>query len=45
MEGSPITRHRKKPRKIIDETIKKDLNFNGLTIDIIYTMTSSDLSS
>ena len=37
MEGSPIARHKGRLKKIIGETIKKDLDFNGL--NIIYDQT------
>ena len=36
MEGSPIARGKEKPRKIIYETIKRDLDINGLNINMIY---------
>ena len=36
MEGSPIARGKEKPRKIIDEIIKRDLDINGLNINMIY---------
>ncbi len=39
MEGSPIARDRGIPRKTIGETIKKDLDVNGLSIDMIYDRT------
>lgn len=39
MEGGPIARGRGRPRKTIDETIKKDLYVNGLSIDMIYNRT------
>ena len=31
MKGSPVARDRGRPRKTIDETIKRDLNINVLT--------------
>ena len=36
MEGSPIPRGRGRPRKTISETIKKDLNVNGLNVNMIF---------
>ena len=36
MEGSPIAKGSGGPRKIIYETIKRDLYFNGLNVNIIY---------
>ena len=36
MKGSPIIRARRRPRKTIGETIKRDLNVNGLNINMIY---------
>ena len=36
MEDSPIARGRGRPRKAKGKTIKKDLYFNGLTIDMVY---------
>ena len=39
MEGSAIGRVRERPRKTIDEIIKKDLDFNGLSIDMVYDKT------
>ena len=36
MEGSSIARGRGRPRKVIGETIKKDLDFSALTVDMIY---------
>ena len=39
MEGIPIVRDRKRPRKIIDETIKKDLDFDDLIVDMTYNRT------
>ena len=35
-KGSPITRDREKSRKIIGETIKRDLDFNDLNVNIVY---------
>lgn len=35
MEGSPLARSRGRPRKPIGEIIKKDLDFNNLSIDMI----------
>lgn len=39
MEGSPITRGSGTLRKTIDETVKKELDFNILNINMIYGMT------
>lgn len=39
IEGSSIVRGRERPRKTIDETIKKYLDFTGLTIDMVYNRT------
>ena len=39
MEGNPICSGRGRPRKTIDETSKKDLNFNSLFIDMVYDRT------
>ena len=39
MKGSPIGRGRGRPRKIIYETIEKDLDFNSLSIDMVYDKT------
>ena len=36
MEGSPIARGRGSSRKIICETIKRDLDVNALNINMIY---------
>ncbi|KAM7467464.1 hypothetical protein LguiB_015026 [Lonicera macranthoides] len=36
MEGSLVVRGRGRPRKTIGETIKKDLEANGFTIDMIH---------
>ena len=36
MDGSSIVRGRKRPKKIIGETIKWDLDLNGLNMNIIY---------
>lgn len=36
MEGSPIVRRWRRPRKSIGETIKKDLGVNSLSLDMIY---------
>ena len=36
VEGSLKARGRGRPRKIIGKTIKKDLDFNGLTINMTY---------
>ena len=39
MQGSLIiVKDKEKSRKIIDETIKKYLNLNDLSIDIVYDM-------
>ena len=38
-EDSSIARGRGKPRKNIGETIKRDLNVNGLNINMIYDRT------
>ena len=35
MEGSLIVRDRSRPRKSIGETIKRDLDINGLNVNII----------
>ena len=45
MDGSPIIRGRGRPRKIINKTIKRDLDVNSLNINMIYdknTMISSN---
>ena len=39
MEGSPITRGRGRPRKTIGETIERDLDINGLNINMVYDRT------
>ena len=39
VEGSPIVRDRGRPRKTIGETIKSDLDVNGLNINIVYDRT------
>ena len=39
MEGNPIARSRKRPKKTISENIKRDLDINGLNINIIYNRT------
>ena len=39
MDGSPIARGRGRPRKTISETIEKSLDFNGLSIDMVYDRT------
>ena len=39
MEGSLIVRGRGRPRKIIAETIKRNLGFNGLNVNMIYDRT------
>ena len=36
MEDSNVTKHRGRPRKITDETVKRDLHINGLDINMIY---------
>ena len=36
MDDSPIAKCRGRPRKTIRETIKKDLDVNGLNINMIY---------
>lgn len=36
MDGSLIIKGRRRLRKTIDETIKKDLDFSGLCINMIY---------
>ena len=36
MENSPIIRGRRRPRKTMDKTVKKDLYLNGLSINMIY---------
>ena len=36
LEGNLIARGRRRPRKIIDETIKIYLDFNSLIADIVY---------
>ena len=39
MEGSSVARGRGRPTKIIGETIKRDLDVNGLNINMIYNRT------
>lgn len=39
MEGSPIGSSRGRQRKTIDETIGRDLDFYGLSIDMVYDRT------
>ena len=39
MESSLIVRGRGRPRKTIGETIKRDLNFNDLNVNMIYDRT------
>ena len=41
MEGNPIVKGRERLRKIIDDTIKKGLDLNGLSIDMVYDWTQS----
>jgi len=41
MEGSQITRGRGRPRKTIRETIKKDLEINGLEKDMVFDRTNT----
>ena len=36
MESSLVAGGREKPKKIICETIKRNLDFNGLNADMIY---------
>ena len=36
LEANPIVRSREVPKKIIGKTIKKDLGYNTLNVDIIY---------
>ena len=36
MEGSLVTKGRGRPRKTVGETVKRDLNINGLNINMIY---------
>lgn len=36
VKDSPIDRGKGRPRKIIVETIKKDFDFDGLFLDIVY---------
>ena len=36
MKGSSIARGKGRPRKIVGETIKRDLNFNSLNVNMIY---------
>ena len=35
----PIARDRGRPRKTMGKIIKKELNFNGLIVDMIYNKT------
>ena len=39
MKGSPVARGRGRLGKAIGETIKRDLNVNGLNINMIYDRT------
>ena len=39
MEDSLIRKVRRRPWKTIDETIKKELTFNDLSIDMVYDRT------
>ena len=39
MEGSPIARSTRGPTQTIDETIKKYLNLNSLSINMVYDWT------
>ena len=39
IEGSPIARDSGRPRKSIGETIKRDLEFNGLNVNMIHDRT------
>ena len=39
MEGSPIARGRGRPRKITGEIIKRNLDANGLNVNMIYDRT------
>ena len=39
MKGSSIVRGRGRSRKTIGKTIKKDLEFNGLIVNMIYDRT------
>ena len=36
LEDNPIMRGKGKPRKAIGEAIKKELDLNGLSIDMVY---------
>ena len=36
MKGSPLAEGRERPKRTIGKTIKKDLNFNGLIVNVIY---------
>ena len=36
MESSPIIRDRGRPTNTIGETIKRDLDFNNLNVDMVY---------
>ena len=36
---NPVARDIERPRKIIGETIKRDLDFNGLNVNMIYNTT------
>ena len=39
MEGNSIVKDRQRLRKAIDKTIRKDLDLNGLSIDMVYKRT------
>ena len=39
MEVRPIIRGRKRPRKTIGETLKRDLDVNNLNVNMIYDRT------
>ena len=39
MEVRPVIRGRKRPRKTIGETIKRDLDVNNLNVNMIYDRT------
>lgn len=39
MVGNPIARGKERPRKIIGKTFKKDLEANGLAINMIHDKT------
>ena len=44
MEDSSIARGRRRPKKTIGETIKRDLDFNGLNIKMICVISSDPCS-